>query len=718
MTLIKVILYRLNPWGMVPMSTSHTSKLLQNLWDRKQADMLDEPGRLLYRSNLLGSDKRITNYGGGNTSAKVTMADPLTGADTTVLWVKGSGGDVGTMKLDGFATLYQDKLNDLRNLYRGVEFEDEMVGYLPHCTFDLNPRASSIDTPLHAYVPKAHVDHMHPDAIIAIAAAKDGESLTNEIFGDDIGWLPWKRPGYELGLWLNKFCEENPTARGVVLGSHGLFTWADTAEECYAVTLDIINRSITWLDNKTSGKTAFGKAVHPVLSEEQRREIAQNLMPEIRGLISAEQYKVGHFDDSAPVLEYVCSEQMPALAALGTSCPDHFLRTKIRPLIVDFDPTSQDIASTVTSLPEALSQYRDEYKAYYDRCKHADSPAMRDPNPVVYLVPGVGMITFAKDKATARVSAEFYTNAINVMRESSAVSTYCGLPEQEAFDIEYWLLEEAKLERMPKPKSLAGRIALVTGGAGGIGSATAERLLSEGACVVLADIDNDLLSQTHQQLSDMYGKDVVRKVLMDVTHEHQVIEAFHFTGVEFGGVDILVSNAGIASSAAIEDTTLELWNMNMDILSTGYFLVSREAFRMLKRQSLGGSVVFIASKNALAASPGASAYCTAKAAEVHLARCLALEGAGEGIRVNVVNPDAVLQGSKIWTGEWLQQRANAYGKDAEGLQAHYLERSLLKRAVLPEDIAEATYFLVSDASAKSTGNILNVDAGNVQSFTR
>ena len=700
------------------MSTAHTSKLLQNLWDQNHAASLDEPGRLLYRSNLLGSDKRITNFGGGNTSAKVTMPDPLSGDDTTVLWVKGSGGDVGTMKLDGFATLYQDKLNALRELYRGVDYEDEMVAYLPHCTFDLNPRASSIDTPLHAYVPKAHVDHMHPDAIIAIAAAADGESLTKAIFGEDIGWLPWKRPGYELGLWLSKYCEDNPHARGVILGSHGLFTWADTAEDCYAVTLEIINQSITWLEKKTASKTAFGKACHPVLTIERRREVAQQLMPEIRGLISGEQYKVGHFDDGAAVLEFVCSEQMPELAALGTSCPDHFLRTKIRPLIVKYDPSKDNLDDTVKNLPEALSQYRDEYAGYYNSCKHADSPAMRDPNAVVYLVPGVGMITFAKDKATARISAEFYTNAINVMRESSAVSTYCGLPEQEAFDIEYWLLEEAKLQRMPKSKSLAGRVAFVTGGAGGIGSATAERLLSEGACVVLADIDENLLDETHRQLSEMYGSDVVRQVLMDVTDESQVIEAFNSTAVEFGGVDILVSNAGIASSAAVEDTTLELWNKNMDILSTGYFLVSREAFRMLRRQTLGGAVVFIASKNALAASPGASAYCTAKAAEVHLARCLALEGASGGIRVNVVNPDAVLQGSKIWTGDWLQQRADAYGKDAEGLQAHYLERSLLKRAVLPEDVAEAAYFLVSDASAKSTGNIINVDAGNVQSFTR
>lgn len=700
------------------MSTVHTSKLLQNLWDQKHATSLDEPGRLLYRSNLLGSDKRITNFGGGNTSAKVTMPDPLSGVDTTVLWVKGSGGDVGTMKLDGFATLYQDKLNALRELYRGVDYEDEMVAYLPHCTFNLNPRASSIDTPLHAYVPKPHVDHMHPDAIIAIAASAEGESLTKDIFGDDIGWLPWKRPGYELGLWLSKYCEDNPDARGVILGSHGLFTWADTAEDCYAVTLEIINQAISWFDKKTSGKTAFGKTRYPVLTAERRREVAQQLMPEIRGYISNEQYKVGHFDDSAAVLEFVCSEKMPILAALGTSCPDHFLRTKIWPLIVNFNPTSDDVTTTIKNLPEALSQYRSEYAGYYDRCKHPDSPAMRDPNAVVYLVPGVGMITFAKDKSTARVSAEFYTNAINVMRESSAVSTYRGLPEQEAFDIEYWLLEEAKLQRMPKAKSLAGRVAFITGGAGGIGSATAERFLSEGACVVLADIDESLLGETHRQLSELFGGDVVRQVVMDVTDENQVIQAFNTTAVEFGGVDILVSNAGIASSAAIEDTTLELWNKNMDILSTGYFLVSREAFRMLRRQSLGGAVVFIASKNALAASPGASAYCTAKAAEVHLARCLALEGASGGIRVNVVNPDAVLQGSKIWTGEWLQQRADAYGKDAKGLQAHYLERSLLKRAVLPEDVAEASYFLVSDASAKSTGNIINVDAGNVQSFTR
>jgi rhamnulose-1-phosphate aldolase/alcohol dehydrogenase len=700
------------------MSTSETSKSLENLWDQKHAATLDEPGRLLYRSNLLGSDKRITNFGGGNTSAKVLTPDPLTGDDTLVLWVKGSGGDVGTMKLDGFATLYMDKLNSLPSLYRGDQFEDEMVGYLPHCTFNLNPRASSIDTPLHAYVPQRHVDHMHPDAIIAIAAAEDGQALTKEIFGDDIGWLPWRRPGYELGLWLANFCKENPSARGVVLGSHGLFTWADTAEECYATTLEIINQATLWLSQKTKGNKAFGGAKHTALAAEERRLVAEQLMPEIRGLISQDQNKVGHFDDSDAVLDFVCSEQMASLAELGTSCPDHFLRTKIWPVIVDYTPALNNIEETLKTLPALLQEYRDKYTGYYERCKHANSPSMRDPNAVVYLVPGVGMFTFAKDKATARVSAEFYTNAINVMRESSAVSNYCGLPEQEAFDIEYWLLEEAKLQRMPKAKSLAGRVALVTGGAGGIGSATADRLLSEGACVVLADIDQELLEKTHQRLSKAYGNDVVRQVVMDVTDESQVCDALATTSREYGGVDILVSNAGIASSAPVEDTSLELWNKNMDILSTGYFLVSRETFKVLRRQGSGGAVVFIASKNALAASPGASAYCTAKAAEVHLARCLALEGASGGIRVNVVNPDAVLEGSKIWSGEWLQERADAYGKETEDLQAHYLERSLLKRAVLPEDIAEATYFLVSDASAKSTGNIINVDAGNVQSFTR
>lgn len=700
------------------MTSSQISQRLENKWDAAHTEKMSEPEKLLYRSNLLGSDKRITNYGGGNTSAKVTQKDQLTGDMVDVLWVKGSGGDVGSIKMDGFSTLYMDKLNTLRGIYRGVEFEDEMVSYLPHCTFNLNPRAASIDTPLHAYVPQKHVDHMHPDAIIAIAAAKDSKKLAQQIFGDSIGWLPWKKPGYELGLWLADFCAKNPDAKGVVLESHGLFTWADDAQDCYDLTLEIIQTAMDWFADQTAGKDVFGGAVHKALHADQRRATASRLMPAIRGMVSGEHHMVGHFTDSDAVLEFVNSKDMERLAALGTSCPDHFLRTKIRPLVVDFDPASPDVNATLAGLEASVAEYRNGYQAYYDRCKKDDSPSIRDPNAVVYLIPGVGMITFAKDKATARISGEFYVNAINVMRGADAVSEYQGLPEQEAFDIEYWLLEEAKLQRMPALKSMAGRVALVTGGAGGIGAATAERYLREGACVMLADIDDAALADTSAKLTARYSADVVRTVNMNVTSEDAVAAAYSNIAAEFGGIDILVSNAGIASSAPIEDTTLEMWNKNMAILSTGYFLVSREAFKMFKEQDIGGAVVFVASKNGLAASPNASAYCTAKASEIHLARCLALEGAPMGVRVNVVNPDAVLKGSKIWQGEWLDQRAGTYGTDKDGLEAMYRERSMLKRSVLPEDVAEAAYFLASDLSSKSTGNIINVDAGNVQAFTR
>lgn len=698
------------------MSTS-TPARVQNLWDEAKAAPMSEPERLLYRSNLLGSDKRVTNYGGGNTSAKVMQKDPLTGENVEVLWVKGSGGDVGTTKIDGFATLYMDKLRALKALYRGVEFEDEMVGYLPHCTFDLNPRAASIDTPLHAYVPKAHVDHMHPDAIIAIAASENSKELTRKIFGNKIGWLPWKRPGFELGLWLENFCAENPDADGVVLGSHGLFTWGDTAEQCYNITLETINAAASWFAANVSGK-GFGGEKVPALLASERRAVAAKIMPVIRGLISNSERKIGHFDDSERVLEFVGSSALGDLAPMGTSCPDHFLRTKIRPLIVAFDPTRADLEATVAGLPDAIADYRADYEAYYERCKRDTSPAMRDPNAVVYLVPGVGMITFAKDKATARISSEFYINAINVMRGASSVSRYVGLPEQEAFDIEYWRLEEAKLQRMPKPKSLAGKVALVTGGAGGIGRATAERLLKDGACVVLADIDEAALDSAVKELSGKYSEDMVRKVKLDVTSEDEVTDTYATSAVEYGGIDILVSNAGISSSAPVDETDLALWNKNMDILSTGYFLVAREAFRLMKVQKMGGSIVFVASKNGLAASPNAAAYCTAKAAEIHMARCLALEGAEFGIRVNTVNPDAVLRGSKIWTGEWREQRAAAYNMNPDELEEHYRKRSLLKLSVFPEDVAEAIYFFVSDMAAKSTGNIVNVDAGNAQAFTR
>ena len=686
------------------------SVTVPSLWDDAKAANLDEPGLLLYRSNLLGADLRITNFGGGNTSAKVLAKDPLTGESVTVLWVKGSGGDIGSMKLDGFATLYMDKLDSLKGLYKTLDQEDAMVHALNHCIFDLNPRAPSIDTCLHGYVPYAHVDHVHSDAVIAIAASEDSERLTKEIFGDEMGYLPWQRPGIDLGIKLGEMAKKNPQFVGVVLGSHGLFTWGRTAKECYDTTLRIINKAAVWLE-RTREKPAFKGAKVQSLSDAERRAVALRLLPEIRGRISKHERKIGHFVDSPEVMEFVNSHMLEELAPLGTSCPDHFLRTKIRPLIVPHDADS-------ASLDTLIEGYRADYAAYYERCKHPDSPKLRDPNAVIYLVPRVGMMSFAKDKATARIAAEFYVNAINVMRGASGVSSYKGLPEQEAFNIEYWLLEEAKLARMPKPKSLAGRVAFITGGAGGIGSAIASKMLSEGACVVLADIDQASLDEVTAGFAKTYGRDNVRGVKMDVTSEAAVMAAMEETAFAFGGVDIVVNNAGITISAPVEETTLDLWNKNQAVMGAGYFLVGREGYKLLKRQNLGGSMIFICSKNAVAASPGASAYCAVKAAELHLARCMALEGAPFGIRVNVVNPDAVLRGSKIWQGPWRQQRAASLKITEDELEEHYRKRSLLQRSVYPEDIAEGVYFFASDLSNKSTGNFLNVDAGNAASFTR
>jgi rhamnulose-1-phosphate aldolase/alcohol dehydrogenase len=686
------------------------NQLLKSLWDHSHAETLDEPGLLLYRSNLLGADLRITNFGGGNTSAKIMHQDPLTGVDVDVLWVKGSGGDIGSMKLDGFATLYMDKLIALKSLYKNIAQEDAMVHALHHCIFNLNPRAPSIDTCLHGYVPFKHVDHVHADAVIAIAAAENSEALTAQIFGDDIGYLPWQRPGIDLGLKLGNFANDNPNCVGVVLGSHGLFTWGNTAKSCYETTLRIINTAAAWLDDNCK-KPAFGGERVKALSRPDRLAAALGLLPEIRGRISKHEYKVGHFTDAPEVLEFVNSNQLEALAPLGTSCPDHFLRTKIRPLIISHDADG-------ASLDQLLQAYRDRYAAYYERCKHANSPVMRDANAVIYLVPQVGLISFAKDRTTARIAAEFYVNAINVMRGASGVSKYKGLEEQEAFNIEYWLLEEAKLARMPQPKPLQGRVALVTGAASGIGLAIAEKLVSQGACVAITDIDDASMAEVAQDFGQRFGADNVASIHLDVTSESSVIAGFQSVIAQFGGLDIVVNNAGIAIPAAAEETSLEVWNKQMAILGTGYFLVGREGFKILKRQNCNGSMIYIASKNGLVASPGTSAYGAMKAAEIHLARVLAAEGAAFGIRVNTVNPDAVLRGSKIMSEGFRQSRAASLNIKPEELDDHYRKRSLLQRSVYPEDVAEAVYWFASDASHKSTGNILNVDAGHLASFTR
>src|SRR5450830_1647661 len=693
---------------------------IASAWDDAHAATLDEAHLLLYRSNLLGADKAITNFGGGNTSAKISMLDPLSGEQVEVLWVKGSGGDLGSIKLDGFSTLYMDKLRALKARYRGLALEDEMVAYLPHCTFNLNPRAASIDTPLHAYIDRKHVDHMHPDSVIAIAACANSKALTQRIFEGELGWLPWQRPGYDLGLKLEQVSQGQPQLKGIILEGHRLFTWGDTATACYENTLAMIQRAEEWLAANVK-QPVFGGAQVTPLPAEQRAALAARLMPLLRGKISKSEYKLGHFDDSDTVLEFVCSRELQPLAALGTSCPDHFLRTKIRPYVldlIDFDPANPDFDKVAASLDEGLARYRDDYVAYHERCKRENSPAVRDANPIIYLIPGVGMLSFAKDKATARIAGEFYVNAINVMRGANGVDTYVGLPEQEAFDIEYWLLEEAKLQRMPKPKSLAGRVALVTGGAGGIGQAVARQLLAEGACVVLTDIDQHALDLAHQGLLSTGGPDALASVRADITLEDDVEAVLNSVTLRFGGIDLLVSNAGIASASPLEDTSLEVWQRNMSVLATGYFLISRSAFRSMTAQGLGGSMVYVASKNGLVASAGASAYCTAKAAEIHLARCIALEGAPHGIRVNVVNPDAVIRGSRIWDGKWKEERAASNKIDSDNIEEFYRQRSLLKRSVLPEDIAEAVYFFVSEKSAKSTGNILNVDAGNAAAFTR
>ncbi|WP_285019927.1 bifunctional rhamnulose-1-phosphate aldolase/short-chain dehydrogenase [Novosphingobium sp. fls2-241-R2A-195] len=683
-------------------------------WDDSVAASLSPAQLLLYRSNLLGSDLTVTNFGGGNTSAKLQEVDPLTGQTVEVLWVKGSGGDIGSMKLDGFATLYQDKLLGLEQHYGGPDDDDKMVGYLPHCTFNLNGRAASIDTPLHSLLPFAHVDHVHPDAIIALAASSGGEAATQAIWGGRIGWLAWKRPGYTLGVQLRDFVAANPGVEGVMLAGHGIICWADSAKACYEHTVELIADAAAYLNAGLAGKPAFGGAAYETAGD--RAAIAADLMPRLRGLMTGARRKVGHYSDDAEALEFVNSADFQRLADLGTSCPDHFLRTKIAPLTLDPARLQDD-----AYLAQKIADYRDLYAAYYERCKRPNSPAMRDANPVVVLVPGVGRITFATDKTTARLAGEFYGNAINVMRGAEAIGDYIALDEQEAFDIEYWLLEEAKLQRMPAPKPLVGRVALVTGGAGGIGAASAARLMAEGACVVLADRDGAVVEDVRAGFARQFGKDVVRSVVCDVTDEAQVAEAFAFAAREFGGLDILVANAGIASSAPIEETTIALWNRNYDVLAQGYFLTSRAAWPLLKamKEQGGTSVVFIGSKNGVAAATNASAYASAKAAANHLARCLALEGAPHGIRVNVVNPDAVIKGSRIWDGDWRKERAGAHGIDTgKELEEHYRQRSMLKRDVLPGDIAEAVYFLAGDQSAKSTGNMINVDAGNAQAFTR
>jgi rhamnulose-1-phosphate aldolase/alcohol dehydrogenase len=704
-------------------TTTKKFKHVSYLWDDAKAAELqgDEVALLVYRSNLLGADLRLTNYGGGNTSCKVIAIDPTTGKETEVMWVKGSGGDLGTMKRSGLAALYVDCLRGLKNVYRGIEHEDEMVELFNHCIYDLKSKAPSIDTPLHGFLPFKHIDHLHPDAAIAIAAAKDGKKITQELFNGNIGWVEWQRPGFDLGLQLRQCLDENPGIRGIMLGSHGLFTWGDTAYESYLNTLEVIETCAQYLeDNYRKKGKIFGGEKIKSLPKEERVKKAALLAPVLRGFCSSETKMVGHFTDDERVLEYINSNDLEKLAPMGTSCPDHFLRTKISPLVLNLSANEQinDIPFLKKKLEPQFEEYRKMYTDYYNNCKHENSPAIRDANPVVILYPGVGMFTFAKNKQTARVAAEFYTNAINVMKGAEAISDYTSLPRQEAFDIEYWLLEEAKLQRMPKPKSLSGRVALITGSGGGIGKAIAKKFAEEGACVIINDINEERISETVSEFEKIFTKDNVASVKLDVTDEQTIEEAVKVAALDFGGVDIVVNNAGISISKPIREHTLDDWNKLYDILVKGQFLVSQSCIHVMRSQGFGGDIINIVSKNSIVAGPNNVAYGSAKAAQAHLSRLMAAELGADKIRVNVVNPDAVISDSNIWAGGWAEGRAKAYGIRVEELPAFYAKRTLLNETILPEDIANACFAFVGGLLNKSTGNILNVDGGIAAAFVR
>lgn len=695
-----------------------TFKYVNYLWDDEKAASFgdDQVGLFLYRSNILGADLRITNYGGGNTSCKTIEKDPLTNEEVEVMWVKGSGGDIGTLTRKGIAGLYTERLRNLKNVYEGLEDEDRMVGLFDHCIYDLDSKAPSIDTPLHGLLPFRHIDHLHPDALIAVAAAKDSEAITKEIWGDTMGWVPWQRPGFDLGLQLEKCLNENPGIRGIVLGSHGLFTWGDTSYECYINSLEVIETASEYIAKKIEEKgQVFGGQKIESLPADERKNKAAQIMPLLRGLASSENRMVGHFTDSDTVLEFINSNDLERLAPLGTSCPDHFLRTKIQPLVLTLDKNENltDSKAILEKLNPLFEQYRQEYKEYYETCKHPNSPAMRDPNPVIIIYPGVGMFSFSKDKQTTRVASEFYVNAINVMRGAEAISEYTSLPRQEAFDIEYWLLEEAKLQRMPKEKPLSRKIAIVTGAGGGIGQAIADKMVAEGAVVVYTDLNEEAVKSA----TSKYNKDQAVAVQCDVTNDEAIAEAFKQTILAFGGVDIIVHSAGLAISKSLEETTLKDWDLLENVLVKGQFLLSKIGTEIMKKQNLGGDIVNIASKNGLVAGPNNVAYGTAKAAQQHMTRLLAAELAADKIRVNVVNPDGVIVGSKIWEGEWAEGRAKANGITVEELPAFYAKRNLLNEIILPEDIANGVFACLAILN-KSTGNIINVDGGMANAFPR
>ncbi|MGB6200091.1 MAG: bifunctional rhamnulose-1-phosphate aldolase/short-chain dehydrogenase [Candidatus Acidiferrales bacterium] len=722
-------------------------KYVNYLWDDEHAAKLSPREGLVYRSNLLGSDQRITNTGGGNTSAKCLEHDPLTGREVEVLWVKGSGGDLRTSTLANFASLYEDKLKGLQSLYAGMsprgpktEAEDKMVGMYPHCAFNLNPRAASIDTPLHAFVPARHIDHMHPNSVIAIAAARRSEELTREVFGGEMGWTPWLRPGFELGLELERLAKANPKWKGVILGQHGVINWANGNKECYDLTLALIEKAAAYIEARDKGEKTFGGAKYATLDDAKRNEILFELLPWLRGEISKTRRFVATVESNAAILRFVNSRDATRLAELGTSCPDHFLRTKIKPLHVDWNGEKESVEELKQKLAAGLGQYRKDYAAYYNRCKRPNSPAMRDPNPTVMLIPGIGMIAWGKDKSESRVTAEFYNCAVEVMRGAEAIDEYIALPQQEAFDIEYWLLEEAKLKRMPAEKELARAVVVVIGAGSGIGRAVAHRLAREGAHVVCADLNLEAATATAKELTDVYGVGIgvagtgisrsgpAVGLSVNITDRASVREMLKQTVLAYGGVDHVVVTAGIfVPPDKTGHVTDSQWKLTFDINVQGSYLVAEEARAVWERQGLRGSLVLTTSVNAVVSKKGSLAYDTSKAAANHLVRGLAVELAPL-VRVNGLAPATVVAGSTMFPRDRVISSLVKYGiaftetEDTDSLRhklsEFYAERTLTKAAITPEDQAEAAYFLVSDRSSKTTGQVLVVDGGLQDAFLR
>jgi rhamnulose-1-phosphate aldolase/alcohol dehydrogenase len=729
------------------MSVPIAAKHVNYLWEDDKARKLSPAQRLVYRSNLLGSDQRITNTGGGNTSAKIMETDPLTGEQVEVLWVKGSGGDLRTSTLSNFASLYQQKLLSLQPLYANMsprgpktEAEDRMVSYYPHCTFNLNPRASSIDTPLHSFIPAKHVDHMHPNSVIAIAASRRSKELTAEVFGNEVGWTPWLRPGFELGLELQRRAKENPRLKGIVLGQHGLINWADSDKECYDLTLRLIEQAAEFIESKDKGEKTFGGARYEAIPDADRDAILFDLLPWLRGQLSARKRMIATFQGGPSILQFVNSKDAPRLAELGTSCPDHFLRTKIKPLYVDWDPASRDIAALKQKLAAGLEQYRKDYAAYYEACKRPDSPPMRDPNPTVILIPGIGMIGWGKDKSESRVTAEFYNCAVEVMRGAEAIDEYVALPQQEAFDIEYWQLEEAKLKRMPPEKELARNVVVVVGAGSGIGRAAAHRLAREGAHVVCADVNRDAAEAAAKELTDIYGLGIgvagtgisacgpAIAVQVDITDRASVRRMLEQAVLAYGGIDNIVVTAGVFVPPDRDGhITDEQWRFTFDVNVMGSYLVADEARAIWTRQGLRGSLVLTTSVNAVVSKKGSLAYDASKAAANHLVRGLAVELAPL-VRVNAVAPATVIAGSTMFPRERVIASLTKYNipfSESESteqlrdkLADFYAQRTLTKAAITPEDQAEAVFHLASERSSKTTGQVLAVDGGLQDAFMR